>query len=636
MSVNPVSVGTASRFLGGLGVNVHLDYGDTAYAHAQAVLDDVAYLGFGHVRDHTPALDAAGLAPYALLAAHGIAFDLDAPSGTVDLGGFVARLDGFAARLPGALAAVEGSNEVNLWPVGYAGLTGLAAAAALQRALYAAVKGDSHLAGIPVYATTLGGGSQAQYAQLGNLSGAADFGNAHVYPQGSLSPGAYMAAELAWETPDTPGKPSVVTEGGYFTMPGVAAWEGVSQDVQARYTLDYVMDAAAQGVAATYLYELLDERPDPGNTDREQHFGLFNNDGSPKPVARALHALTSILADPNDPAATATGIAATAATLPAGAHTLQLAKASGARDIVVWAEPTLWNQATASAQAAPGTTVTLDLGAVRQSVQVFDPLLGTTPIARLSSVGAVTLAVTDHPLVVEVAPDAAVPDTLSLRLSEDAWQGDAQFTVSVDGTQVGGVRAVSALHAGGASQVVSLDGPWGGGAHRVAVAFINDAYGGSPATDRNLYVDSVAYDGTTYAGTAATLDSNATATCSVGAGAAAAAAPPDMLTLHLSEDAWQGDARFTVSVDGRQLDTATAVTTLHGSGQMQDFSFAAALGAGAHTVGVSFVNDAYGGTAATDRNLYVGGIDINGSHVGSGMAALWSNGSQQYGIQTAA
>ncbi len=637
MSAQSVTVNTSAKFLNSLGVNTHLHFGIAAYDNQQNVLNDVAYLGFTKVRDNLPALDGATLAPYVALAAHGITFDFVAPQGTVDLVWVISQLKGFATQLPGTLAAIEGANEANIWPVAFNGLTGTLAIVALQNALYTAVKADGQLSAIPVYNTTLGGAGQAEYAQLGDLSKSCDYGNAHVYPQGDQTPANYVASSIAWQVLNSPGKPTVITEGGYFTMPGITGWEGVNQDVQARYTLDYVLDAAAQGVPATYLYELLDQRPDPNNTDRELHFGLFNSDGTPKQAATALHNLTTILADPGNHAATGTGIAYTVSNMPASGHTMELVKASGASELIVWAEPNLWNQATGTAITAPVSSVVVNLGAVMQSVQVFDPLLGTAPIAQLANVSSVNLSVTDRPLIVEVKANVAThADTLALCLSEDAWQGDAQFTISVDGAQVGGARSVSALHSSGMSQLVSLTGNWGAGGHKLGIAFINDAYGGTAATDRNLYVSSAAFDGTTYAGTSANMYANSTANFSVGGSAVTGSTPTDRLTLHLSEDAWQGDAQFTLTIDGRQINAPAAVTTLHSAGQMQDFSFAGAFGAGAHKIGVSFVNDAWGGTAATDRNLYVGGIDINGIQVGSGVTTLLANGTQQFSISTVA
>ncbi len=61
---------------------------------------------------------------------------------------------------------------------------------------------------------------------------------------------------------------------------------------------------------------------------------------------------------------------------------------------------------------------------------------------------------------------------------------------------MGGTFTTTALHATGVSQNFSFNGDWAPGAHTVTVTFLNDAYGGTSATDRNLYVNAVSYDGT--------------------------------------------------------------------------------------------------------------------------------------------
>ena len=99
----------------------------------------------------------------------------------------------------------------------------------------------------------------------------------------------------------------------------------------------------------------------------------------------------------------------------------------------------------------------------------------------------------------------AGPDRLVLRISQDAWRGDAQYTVSVDGRQVGGVLTAKALHASGASEEVVLAGDWAAGAHRVEVKFLNDAWAGTPETDRNLYLDGASYNGSDIHGVKAVL-----------------------------------------------------------------------------------------------------------------------------------
>ena len=105
---------------------------------------------------------------------------------------------------------------------------------------------------------------------------------------------------------------------------------------------------------------------------------------------------------------------------------------------------------------------------------------------------------------------AAEASTLSLKLSEDAWKGDAQFSVAIDGTTIGTPQTVTALHGGGATQVFAFDGALTPGTHDVAVSFLNDAYGGSTGADRNLYIDTASVGGTAVAGAAAALWSETT------------------------------------------------------------------------------------------------------------------------------
>ena len=221
-----------------------------------------------------------------------------------------------------------------------------------------------------------------------------------------------------------------------------------------------------------------------------------------------------------------------------------------------------------------------------------------------------------------VTPGKAT-DTLVLRLSEDAWQGDAQCVITIDGKKIGGTVTVTASHAKGQTQTVTLTGQWGPGAHDVGVQFINDAWGGTAATDRNLYVEKVVLDGQV---------SKAAPVAQMASGTAHIATGASPLVLQLSEDAYQGHAQFTVSVDGKSLGLAQSVTASHAKGEAQNFAFAQAMTAGTHDVAVSFLNDAWGGTAATDRNLYVQGITASGAAVPSTAASLLGTSTQHFSI----
>ena len=53
---------------------------------------------------------------------------------------------------------------------------------------------------------------------------------------------------------------------------------------------------------------------------------------------------------------------------------------------------------------------------------------------------------------------------------------------------------------------------------------------------------------------------------------------------------------------------------------------------GAHVVSVGFLNDAWGGTADTDRNLYVGTASVGGMAASESSAVLWSNGTAAFHV----
>ena len=67
--------------------------------------------------------------------------------------------------------------------------------------------------------------------------------------------------------------------------------------------------------------------------------------------------------------------------------------------------------------------------------------------------------------------------------------------MAVDGQQVAGPLTATAPFAAGRRQGYILNGTWGAGPHTVTVTYLNDANGGTAATDRNLYVTNIQYDG---------------------------------------------------------------------------------------------------------------------------------------------
>ncbi|MBN8906071.1 MAG: hypothetical protein J0H99_05495, partial [Rhodospirillales bacterium] len=247
---------------------------------------------------------------------------------------------------------------------------------------------------------------------------------------------------------------------------------------------------------------------------------------------------------------------------------------------------------------------------------------------------------------------------------------DAQFTVNVDGQQIGGLQSVAASHAAGQSETFTFLGNFGPGQHEVTVTFANNSGTQGDKThfgrggDRNLYVDGVSYDGqqvtngttpiytsplfppngpldlgnavfTVNDTTAVPADAPSTPTTTPGA--VDVGAGSDTLTLMMNEDPFQGDAQFTVAVDGQQVGGVLTTTAVAWQGQQQAFNLHGDWGSGAHTVTVSFLNDlagAYDGNGMAydnaDRNLYIQGVSYDGLTSGGTPWELSSNGSYDF------
>ena len=94
-----------------------------------------------------------------------------------------------------------------------------------------------------------------------------------------------------------------------------------------------------------------------------------------------------------------------------------------------------------------------------------------------------------------VVVTGAGPDSLVLNAAEQYFDGDAQFTVSIDGVQQGDTFTTIAQKSHGQSQAFIFNGTYAPGVHNVAVTFLNDAFGGNRWLDRNFSIKSATIDG---------------------------------------------------------------------------------------------------------------------------------------------
>jgi hypothetical protein len=324
----------------------------------------------------------------------------------------------------GALLAVEGPNEPNNFPVTYQNQTSdsnvsFAPVAALQRDLYAAVKAEPSLAGVPVFHSSEAGGSEPdnvglQFLTIPNGAGIAmpdgtkyaDYANVHNYVCGHNN---QLVDNVAWNASDPTlngdwdsiyveyGRtwhghfdgysnadlvtlPKVTTETGWWTQGQANA---LTEEQQGRLFLNLYLSAFKRGFSYTFIYML---RDDPG----QGYWGLFATDYTAKKSGLYLHNLTTVLADSTSGA---TGkLDYSIPNEPATVHDLLLQKNDGTFELIVWNEK----------PSGGSDDVTVDLAKSRPSVKVYDPTSGTTSTQTLNDVASVKLTLTDHPVILEI------------------------------------------------------------------------------------------------------------------------------------------------------------------------------------------------------------------------------------------
>lgn len=388
----------ASALVSSLGVNVHLNFTGTAYQNLAGVQGALDYLGLKAMRDMGAQRDATA---YATLANKGYNFDFVAPGGRdqLDIKTLTERLHAFATAYPGAIASLEGPNEVNHWPISYGGATDLAAAKAYQQAFFDAAKGDSALRALPMINLSLAAGRASTYAPLGDMSGAANFGNAHPYVTHGAQPHARLSALVGYAQATTPGLRMVISESGYPTLPSHYG-QGVDEATQAKLSLNLVLDATRLGVAKTFLYELADDPHSGGGA--WDYGGLYHSDWTPKPAAVALHNLITTLTTSAGGIPTPAAPAYTVSGLTAHNDSLTVHETDGTYAIVIWSEPDIWDAVAHTPIAAAAQTATIQLRQAVGGYAIYDPLIGTAPIRSGGATSRISVQVTDHPLVVEL------------------------------------------------------------------------------------------------------------------------------------------------------------------------------------------------------------------------------------------
>jgi hypothetical protein len=418
-SAETKTVLTSSELIELIAVNTHMTYVDGAYASQDNVLQDLKFLGISHIRDGLPGTDSPpqlqGRDALRRLIQDNIHLNIFFSSGWTPTS--VAWLRMLEAQMPGAIASVEGYNEINNFPPTFEGQAGPAAAKAGQKAVYDAIKSDPVLNHVPVIDMT---GFEMirdpRFSYGTTLAGYADVMNVHIYPQNGSQP-------EAWVTPARPENyknlgaelPKVMTEFGYSSKPE-SKWGfiGVDERTQAKGILNGLFDAARSGYGRVYLYELLDEKPDPDMKDLEFHFGLFTFSNQPKPAANAIRHVTTILARRNGVGSGSKDRSDDVGSIkvntdepadPTPVRSLVLTREDGSRIVAVWRETPIWDRATGRPLEVPAIRGNISFGATCGAIRVYDPLASSDP-GPTSSGSSLSLPIMDHVQLVECEPPA--------------------------------------------------------------------------------------------------------------------------------------------------------------------------------------------------------------------------------------
>lgn len=358
------AVRPAAEFVDSIGVNVHVTYYDTAYARFDEWLARLRELGTRHVRDGLVFGGPQYEERIRRLAAAGQRMSLivDEEQGTP-----AASVDLAAGPLREAVETLEGPNEPDdpskAWePVLRRFLPDL------RRAVDSRF-GDS----VPLLGPSFVQASSR--ATMEDMADQWDYENIHPYPGGGppVPPDRGSGGE----------RPVMATETGYHNA--VQATEGqppVSEEVAGQYVPRLYAEYFESGVTRSFLYELIDEKPDPGLTAAEQHFGLLRNDLTPKPAFHALrNLLTRVSLSPGE--GPSRDVETPGADSSLGR--LLLERKDGSRILLLWRRVPLWDTERRTPLRQPPSPVGLRFSGEAEDIEVAYPSRSATPVGRPDS-----------------------------------------------------------------------------------------------------------------------------------------------------------------------------------------------------------------------------------------------------------
>lgn len=380
----------ARAFVDTIGVNTHLFYVDSSYGDFAMVRKRLLELGIRHIRDGLdPGRTPQFFARVNRLRADAIKSTLIACR--VRQGAaWTTYVKDAKNKVRLSLDALEGVNEPDLVAAGTAWAR---SARRCQRDIYRQARRSTF--GAPLRVPVLGPSIQARdMRQLGDISDRADGGTIHPYPGGlrPSRPGEYgFASQMASVRKHhfRGARVSVyATETGYHdAMNTQSVHPPASQRAIAIYMPRLFLEHAKAGVRRTFVYELVDERPDPALADVELNFGLFESDWSYKPSATALRNTVALLDSPRRSPRRSLRYVLSNTADPDGAgprgavRDMLLQQADGSYWLALWQDSTVWDVNARADIANASTRVRVTLPR-RMRLKSYRPTQSSAPSDR--------------------------------------------------------------------------------------------------------------------------------------------------------------------------------------------------------------------------------------------------------------
>ena len=293
------------------------------------------------------------------------------------------------------IESFEGPNELDI-----SGMPDwISADQSYQRTISAAARSMSDAGQIRLVGPSLAFASHG--SALGSYGDSIDEGNLHPYPAAQM-PSAVFPEQTDLAKVMFGEKKIVITETGYHNaLNDHSDQPGVSEQAAAKYIPRLFLEDFAHHMPRTYLYEFMDEAPDPGLANNQMHWGLVRADGSEKPAFNALKRLITELDDSAEPAQPMQ----LAWSLGRGGepiHHLLLQKSNDEFDLILWQEIPSYNFKSQSEIVNRDATAVLTLGHRARSITLYEPYLQAEPIKSFTGTTSVPLAIPDHPLVIAI------------------------------------------------------------------------------------------------------------------------------------------------------------------------------------------------------------------------------------------